>query len=140
MAVMSMVSNGSSGAVLSGGGRLNGATLPTTEPDRRVVLYEFDPAREAFVLADESQSGLRQFNTLADESLETSANRASVVDETNLFPAANFVYALTGDQNLRFGVSQTVNRPEFRELAPFEFTDKVLRFGQRVVQILGSPR
>ena len=59
---------------------------------------------------------------------------------TNRFPAANFVYALTGDQNLRFGVSQTVNRPEFRELAPFEFTDNVLRFGKRVVQILGSPR
>ena len=220
------------------------------EPDMREVLYEFDPAREAFVLADESQSGLRQFNTLADESLETSANWASVVnvaglptqvkfgasyidrardfqsrrlrfvplntagldlsapaeelftpanigpnfqlkeetrptdtyaasqetgsfygmvdlpmgprwrllggarvetfrqtvdtfdpfvrevgdnpqivraklDETNIFPAANFVYALTGNQNIRFGVSQTVNRPEFRELAPFEFTDVV---------------
>ncbi|MBM62350.1 MAG: hypothetical protein CL484_05320 [Acidobacteria bacterium] len=220
------------------------------EPDLREVLYEFDPAREAYVLADESQSGLRQFNDLDDESVQFNANWSSVVrvaglpaqlkvgtsyigrsrdfssrrfrfnpintsglnlalpaeelftqenigpkfqlkeetgptdtytadqetasgygmldmplsararlvaglrvemfqqtvdtfdpfvrevgdnptilraqlDENNLFPAANFVYSLAPNQNLRFGVSQTVNRPEFRELAPFEFTDVV---------------
>ena len=220
------------------------------EPDLREVLYEFDPAREAFVLADESQSGLRQFNDLDDQSLEFNANWAAVVrvvnlpaqvkfgtslidrgrnfqsrrlrftplnvsgldlslpaeslftpanigpnfqlkeetrptdtyvadqeiasfygmidlpissrvrlvtgarvetfqqtvdtfdpfvrdigdeptilraqlDETNLFPAANLVYSFASNQNFRVGVSQTVNRPEFRELAPFEFTDIV---------------
>ena len=221
------------------------------EPDLREVLYEFDPAREAFVLADESQSGLRQFNDLADDSLElnlnwstlmenwaglptqvkfgtsyidrtrdflsrrlrfvptstrgldlsrpaeelfTSANigpsfqlkeetrptdqydasqetlsaygmvdvplavrlrlvagarvenfRQQVdtfdpfaraifgdtpiiradIDNTNIFPAVNLVYSIRNNQNLRVGVSQTVNRPEFRELAPFEFTDVV---------------
>jgi outer membrane receptor protein involved in Fe transport len=36
--------------------------------------------------------------------------------------------------NLRFGYSTTVNRPEFRELAPFEFTDVV---GSRAVR--GNP-
>ena len=221
------------------------------EPDLREVLYEFDPAREAFVLADESQSGLRQFNDLADDSLEFSLNWSTLVenwaglptqfkfgtgyidrsrdflsrrlrfvptstsgldlsrpaeelftpdrigpnfqlkeetrptdqydaaqetlsiygmvdvplavrlrlvagarvenfrqqvdtfdpfargdsgsattiradlDNTNVFPAVNLVYSVRNDQNLRVGVSQTVNRPEFRELAPFEFTDVV---------------
>ena len=221
------------------------------EPDLREVLYEFDPAREAFVLADESQSGLRQFNDLADDSLEFNVNWATLVenwaglptqvkfgtsyidrtrdflsrrlrfvptstsgldlsrpaeelftpghigenfqlkeetrptdqydasqetlsaygmvdvplavrlrlvagarvenfrqqvdtyepfaravfgdtptiraelDNTNIFPAANLVYSIRNDQNLRVGISQTVNRPEFRELAPFEFTDVV---------------
>lgn len=221
------------------------------EPDLREVLYEFDPARDRFVLADESQSGLRQFNDLVDESLETSASWATLfqnwsglptqvkfggsyidrsrdfqsrrmrlvplstagidlslpaeqiftpqnigdafqlkeetrptdtyaatqevasaygmidlplgnklrmvagarlenfsqivdtfdpfvrevgdtpqilraqLDETDIFPAVNLVYAIQNNQNLRFGVSQTVNRPEFRELAPFEFTDVV---------------
>jgi outer membrane receptor protein involved in Fe transport len=37
----------------------------------------------------------------------------------------NFVYALKNDQNFRVGYSTTVNRPEFRELAAFEFTDVV---------------
>ena len=221
------------------------------EPDLREVLYEFDPAREAFVLADESQSGLRQFNDLADDSLEFNLNWAALVenwaglptqvkfgtsyidrtrdflsrrlrfvptgtrgldlsrpaeelftpgnigenfqlkeetrptdqydaaqetlsaygmvdvplavrlrlvagarvenfrqqvdtydpfaravfgdtpiiraelDNTNVFPAVNLVYSVRNDQNVRVGFRQTVNRPEFRELAPFEFTDVV---------------
>ena len=221
------------------------------EPDLREVLYEFDPAREAFVLADESQSGLRQFNDLVDDSVELSANWSTLVenwaglptqfklgtsyidrtrdflsrrlrfvptntrgldlsrpaeelftssfigpnfqlkeetrptdqydaaqetlsaygmvdvplavrlrlvagarvenfkqqvdtfdpfaravfgstdvisadlDETDVFPAVNLVYSVRNNQNLRIGFSQTVNRPEFRELAPFEFTDVV---------------
>ena len=56
------------------------------------------------------------------------------LDETDVFPAVNLVYAVAPDQNLRVGVSQTVNRPEFRELAPFEFTDVV---GGRA--IVGNP-
>jgi outer membrane receptor protein involved in Fe transport len=49
----------------------------------------------------------------------------SNLDETNLFPSLNVVYALTPSSNLRAGISQTANRPEFRELAPFEFTDVI---------------
>lgn len=47
------------------------------------------------------------------------------IEETDFFPSVNFVYSPRPDQNLRFGFSQTVNRPEFRELAPFDFTDVV---------------
>jgi outer membrane receptor protein involved in Fe transport len=56
------------------------------------------------------------------------------IDETDLFPALNLVFSPRTDHNLRLGVSQTVNRPEFRELAPFEFTDIV---GGRAV--VGNP-
>ena len=231
------------------------------EPDLRETLYEFDPAREAFVLADESQSGLRQFNDQRDDSVEVSASWSTLLeqwsglgtqikfgggylerdrtfesrrlrltprnlsgvdlslpaeelfrpanigpvwqlkeetrptdaydgtqrissfygmldlpltarwrlvggarvesyrqavdtfdpfsrsvggsaqvisaelDSTDVFPAANLVYALDYDQNLRFSYSQTVNRPEFREVAPFEFTDVV---GGRAV--VGNPQ
>ena len=256
------------------------------EPDLREVLYESDPARQDFVLADESQSGLRQFNDLTDDSLEFAANwstlfaqwnglasqmkfgtnyidrqrdfhsrrlrfvprttsggfgalnlanprlvsrlgvvqedaagvdlslpaqdlftpanigdsfelkeetrgtdrydaaqevaafygmvdlplsaRARMVagarieqfrqdvetldpfagtidqqsadiqratlDETDVFPAVNLVYAVSPNQNIRAGYSQTVNRPEFREVSPFEFTDVV---GGRA--IVGNP-
>jgi outer membrane receptor protein involved in Fe transport len=47
------------------------------------------------------------------------------LDNTDFLPGLNLVYQLTPDQNLRAAFSQTVNRPEFRELAPFEFTDIV---------------
>ena len=53
------------------------------EPDLREVLYESDPARRAFVLADESQSGLRQFNDLDDDTLEGSANWSTLFEQWN---------------------------------------------------------
>jgi outer membrane receptor protein involved in Fe transport len=46
-------------------------------------------------------------------------------NNTDLFPAVNFVRAMAGSSNLRFSYGSTVNRPEFRELAEFEFTDVV---------------
>lgn len=56
------------------------------------------------------------------------------IQQTDFFPAVNFVFAAKQNQNIRVGFSQTVNRPEFRELAPFEFTDIV---GGRAV--VGNP-
>jgi outer membrane receptor protein involved in Fe transport len=40
-------------------------------------------------------------------------------------PGVNVIYALSRRQNLRGGYSRTVNRPDFRELSPFEFTNIV---------------
>lgn len=39
--------------------------------------------------------------------------------------AVNLIYALKPRQNIRFGYGRTVNRPDFRELSPFEFTNIV---------------
>ncbi|MGE0360628.1 MAG: TonB-dependent receptor [Vicinamibacterales bacterium] len=50
---------------------------------------------------------------------------------TDFFPSVNLVQAIGPRTNLRIGYSATVNRPEFRELAPFEFTDVV---GSRAVR------
>ncbi|MGE3273875.1 MAG: TonB-dependent receptor [Vicinamibacterales bacterium] len=47
------------------------------------------------------------------------------LENTDVFPAVNLVFSPQPDRNIRVGFSQTVNRPEFRELAPFEFTDVV---------------
>jgi hypothetical protein len=50
---------------------------------------------------------------------------------TDVFPSVNFVQSLQPDTNLRFSYSTTVNRPEFRELAAFEFTDVVGNYAVR---------
>ncbi|MES2779759.1 MAG: TonB-dependent receptor [Bacteroidota bacterium] len=42
---------------------------------------------------------------------------------TDWLPSANFTYELTDKINLRLSGSQTLARPEFRELAPFSFYD-----------------
>lgn len=44
------------------------------------------------------------------------------LDDTDLLPALSLVYGLREDMNVRVAGSRTVNRPEFRELAPFTFT------------------
>lgn len=71
------------------------------------------------------------FDTDVDDDLDVISAR---IQETDIFPSLNTVWAVRPDQNIRFGFSQTVNRPEFRELAPFEFTDIV---GGRAV--VGNP-
>ena len=238
--------------------RVTYAEANRDEPDLRETLYEFDPGTSEFVLADESQSGFRQFNDLRDETVGMSVSysnfftgpsalpaqvklggaydnrrrdfssrrfryipqRTSGVDlslppeqlftpenigtvfdlreetrttdtyaasheltsfygmidlplsmtwrvvagarvenftqrvdtfdlfsleldpaviraelnNTDVFPSVNLVKAIRPDMNLRVGFSQTVNRPEFRELAPFEFTDIV---GGR--SVVGNP-
>ena len=46
----------------------------------------------------------------------------STVADTDILPSLALVYKLGEATNLRFSASQTVNRPEYRELAPFRFT------------------
>ncbi|GAB4358483.1 MAG: TonB-dependent receptor [Bryobacter sp.] len=43
----------------------------------------------------------------------------------DILPGFNLIYAVRPRQNIRFGYSRTVNRPDFRELSPFEFTNIV---------------
>lgn len=58
------------------------------------------------------------------------ANLPVVVDDTQLdiLPSFNLIYSLNKKQNLRMSGSKTLNRPEFRELAPFLFYDFDTRF------------
>ena len=44
-------------------------------------------------------------------------------DEFNFFPSANLNYELNEKNTLRLGYGRTINRPEFREIAPFVFYD-----------------
>ena len=46
---------------------------------------------------------------------------------TDNLPSANLIFSLNSKQNLRFSYSQTLNRPEYRELAPFIFYDYVTK-------------
>ncbi len=41
----------------------------------------------------------------------------------DFLPSLNTIFNLTSRQSIRFSYSQTINRPEYRELAPFAFYD-----------------
>jgi outer membrane receptor protein involved in Fe transport len=68
-----------------------------------------------------------------------SADNASTpisIDTTyvNILPSANLIYNLTDKASIRLSGSQTVGRPEFREIAPFSFYD----FNKNV-SVVGNP-
>ena len=49
------------------------------------------------------------------------------INQTDFLPSANLIFGLNKKQNLRLSFSKTLNRPEFRELAPFLFFDFATR-------------
>ena len=73
------------------------------------------------VRVERSEQNVETFDLFAVDPTTIVSN----LDNTDVLPGLNLIYALSSEQNLRFGFSRTVNRPEFRELAPFEFTDVV---------------
>ena len=56
------------------------------------------------------------------------------LEDTDYLPGLNLVYKLNGRTNFRTAYSRTLARPDFRELAPFEFVDFI---GGRAVS--GNP-
>lgn len=63
-----------------------------------------------------------QVNTLDPLVPNAQAQSAKLVNRDPM-PALNLIYALNSRQNLRFSYSQTVSRPDFRELSPFDFNN-----------------
>ncbi len=45
------------------------------------------------------------------------------IEDDDWFPSINLTWSPFESMNIRLGFSETVSRPEFHELAPFEFTD-----------------
>jgi TonB-dependent receptor len=69
-----------------------------------------------------------------------------LVDDAKLdiLPSVNLIYSINKNQNIRLSGSKTLNRPEFRELAPFVFYDAETKFNTegnpdlKIAQILNA--
>ena len=57
------------------------------------------------------------------------------LDNEDILPCANLVYALTDKSNIRLGYGRTLARPDFRELAPYEFINYVGGYAEK-----GNPK
>jgi outer membrane receptor protein involved in Fe transport len=80
--------------------------------------------------------GLRNENqNFMVKTSDFSGQKVNVVKNyIDLLPSANFKYELNEKDNLRISLSQTVTRPEFREVSNFAFYDFV-----RNAQVVGNP-
>jgi len=47
------------------------------------------------------------------------------VDDNDVYPSINSTFSVGDDSQIRFAYSTSVNRPDFREVAPAQFTDSV---------------
>ena len=66
---------------------------------------------------------LESFNQLLSSTLDNNSQLEINTQKVDVLPSANAVFSLNEKQNIRASYSQTLNRPEFRELAPFAFFD-----------------
>ena len=82
------------------------------------------------VRLESSDQEVTTYDPFAATRKEINAN----LETLDWLPGLNVTYRLTERMNLRLAASRTITRPDFRELAPFEFTDFV---GGRTV--LGNP-
>lgn len=66
----------------------------------------------------------QKLNSLKDYNKPTNVNTTI----RDVLPSGNLVVSVTPKMNVRLSYSQTINRPEFRELAPFLFYDFVSQY------------
>ena len=112
------------------GGGQNGFTLyDFTKPN---YAYKADATlKAAYVMLDNRYKKFRfvwgarieDYTQTLDTRLTDTEYLAQKNHETDFLPSANLIFSITSKQNLRLSYSKTVNRPEFRELAPFAFYD-----------------
>ncbi|MDX1567375.1 MAG: TonB-dependent receptor [Longimicrobiales bacterium] len=67
-------------------------------------------------------------------SLTSRGSELAAVDRVDWMPSVNLIWSLNPDMKLRGAFSRTLDRPEFRELAPFQFTEAT-----SLRQIFGNP-
>lgn len=74
--------------------------------------------------------GLRveDFTQTLDARLTLTDNLNINNNKVDYLPSANLIYSINKSQNLRLSYSKTLNRPEYRELAPFGFYDFTNQF------------
>ncbi len=58
-----------------------------------------------------------------DLSLNSRGEELSTISQTDFAPSINLIYSIGDQVKVRAAGSRTVDRPEFREVAPFQFTE-----------------
>ena len=127
--------NSANMGILSTSPRVSGLTL--YEGTKGSDYYDAESSLDAgYIMIDNVFKKLRIIWGARIENYSQQLNSKSdvgtdiAVDDTQLdiLPSVNFIYSLNKKQNLRLSGSKTLNRPEFRELAPFLFFDFDTRF------------
>jgi outer membrane receptor protein involved in Fe transport len=116
---MGILANGHSGLTLYDGTKKNDSYTASSQLNASYIMI--DNAFYKFRLV----WGIRWENYGQDLNSKYDNGKPVVVhnSQVDYLPSFNLIYSVTQKQNLRVSYSKTLNRPEFRELAPFLFYD-----------------
>jgi outer membrane receptor protein involved in Fe transport len=71
---------------------------------------------------------VEDFTQTLDTRLTETEYLNTKTNQVDFLPSANLIFSISPKKNLRLSYSKTLNRPEFRELAPFGFYDFTNRY------------
>lgn len=94
------------------------ATYNFTDKLKAILGVRFETTKMNVKLQDKED--VVALSYIPDERLEEFMGE---IDENDILPSLNLVYALADNMNLRLSGSQTIARPNLRELAPFATFD-----------------
>lgn len=86
------------------------------------ILGDYTRGKFRFIGGVRIERGKQEVNTLDAFSAQAIPVVAKL-DDIDFLPSISGVYNFTSSFSLRTSYSQTVSRPQFRELSPFEFSD-----------------
>lgn len=113
-----------SGLTLFDGTKNNDSYTASSNLDAAYAMLDNSFYKFRLVWGVRMESYSQKLNSKSDAGLPI------VIDDskTDFLPSVNFIYGLNKKQNIRLSYSKTLNRPEFRELAPFLFFDTSTKY------------
>ena len=114
-----------------GGFLIQDGTLPNSDyTASSTTLHAYIMTDQRFFKKFRLIYGVRmeRFNQKLDALIDLSRPVHTDTVITDYLPSVNFVYSVTPKTNLRLSYASTINRPEFRELAPFIFFEYVSNY------------
>ncbi|MFA6956860.1 MAG: TonB-dependent receptor [Thermoanaerobaculia bacterium] len=100
---------------------VNDAYDATHDIDAAYLMADWTRGRWRLIGGARYEDSLQQVITFNPFDLENEVE--SVNDDRDVLPSLNVVYQASPLTNLRFAYGRSLNRPEFRELSPFTFTE-----------------
>ena len=116
---MGLLAPRSTGLTLFDGTKPNDSYVASSDLNAGHAMFDGTYKKLRLVLG----ARLEQYSQKLDA--KSDKNEPIVIDDSrnDLLPSLNLIYGLNKTQNIRLSFSKTLNRPEFRELAPFLFFD-----------------
>ncbi|HMV42092.1 MAG TPA: TonB-dependent receptor [Leptospiraceae bacterium] len=92
----------------------NYQVVSTVNPFDRLASFAANYDFKTYAITNEFQQNLID---------PTYRQPRAINKNTNTLPSANFVYSLDDRTNIRLAYTETITRPDFREMSSFEFTN-----------------